>query len=207
MLFELHAHTREHSSCSKVGAVELVTAAIAKGLDGLIITDHHYLWPIEEIQALRSATAAPVSFMLAAGQEVTTSDVGDVLVYGAPVTIGPKPRLRELRLDFPEVAIVLAHPWRGQNRPSMVELFDPNIDAIEVLNRHHRLSQNRRALREWFTWGFVAIGGTDSHDHNVGIYPTAFPDGVNTMSGVVDSIKAGECRPLLKSKRYRRLMS
>lgn len=206
MLFELHAHTRENSPCSKVGAVELVKAAISNGLDGLILTDHHYLWSMEEIQSLRSVTAAPVSFMLVAGQEVTTSDMGDVLVYGAPVTIGPGPRLHELRLDFPEAALVLAHPWRGQNRPSMIELFDPNIDAIEVLNRNHRFSQNRRALREWFTWGFVAIGGTDSHDPNVGIYPTAFPDGVNTISAVVDSIKAGTCRPLLKSKRYRRFM-
>jgi hypothetical protein len=162
---------------------------------------------MEEIQALRSAAGGPVSFMLAAGQEVTTSDVGDVLVYGAPVTIGTGPRLRELRLDFPEAALVLAHPWRGQNRPSMVELFDPNIDAIEVLNRHHRFSQNRMALREWFTWGFVAVAGTDSHDHNVGIYPTTFPDEVNTISGVVDSIKAGTCRPLLKSRLYRRFIS
>lgn len=207
MLLELHAHSREHSPCSKIGAVDLVTAAISKGLDGLVLTDHHYLWSMEEIQSLRSATSAPVSFILAAGQEVTTSDVGDVLVYGAPVTIGPGPRLRELRLDFPEAAIVLAHPWRGQNRPSMVELFDPNIDAVEVLNRHHRFSLNRRALREWFMWGFVAIGGTDSHDHKVGIYPTFFPDGINTMSGVVDSIKEGSCRPLLKSKRYRHFMS
>jgi hypothetical protein len=36
--------------------------------------------------------------------------------------------------------------------------------------------------------GFVAIGGTDSHDQNVGLYPTVFPDGFNTMSDLVDSV-------------------
>jgi predicted metal-dependent phosphoesterase TrpH len=206
LLCELHAHTREHSPCSRVGAADLVTAALAKGLDGLILTDHHYLWPLEEIQDLRSASAVPATFLLASGQEVTTSDVGDVLVYGPPVTIGPGIRLPELRRKFPDAALVLAHPWRGQNRPSMTELFDANLDAVEVLNRHHRFSQNRRAMREWFTWGFVATAGTDSHDRKVGVYPTSFPEEATTFEAVVASIKAGTCRPFLKSKRHRNFM-
>jgi hypothetical protein len=203
LLFEMHTHTKEHSSCSKVSAAELVTAASAKGLDGLILTDHHYLWPNEEMQELRLAAGAPESFLISSGQEVTTSDAGDVLVYGAHESIGPGICLGALRQEFPDAALVLAHPWRGQRRPSMSELFDANIDAVEVLNRHHRFSQNRRALREWFTWGFVAIAGTDAHDQNVGIYPTTFPDSVTTLADIVASIKNGTCRPFLKSRRHR----
>jgi hypothetical protein len=62
-------------------------------------------------------------------------------------------------------------------------------------------------MRAWFTWGFVATAGTDTHDQNVGVYPTVFPDNVTTFAGVVEGIKAGTCRPFLKSKRYRHFMS
>ena len=207
LLYELHTHTEEHSPCSKVSAVELIKAAIDKGLNGLILTDHHYLWPTEEIQILRLTVPVPETFLLASGQEVTTADVGDVLVYGAPVAIGPGILLHELRRQFPDAALVLAHPWRGQQRPSMLELFNANLDAIEVLNRHHRFSQNRRALREWFSLGFVATAGTDAHDRAVGVYPTAFPDDVKTFAGLVSGIKAGACKPLLKSRRHQIYMS
>ncbi len=197
----MHTHSREHSPCSKIAAVDLVRAAVDQGLDGLLLTDHHYLWPHAELRALRAAAAVPAAFLLASGQEVTTADAGDVLVYGAPEAIGPWIRLGELRRRCPEAALVLAHPWRGQKRPTMLELFDAHIDAVEVLNRHHAFSRNRQALRAWRELGFVAIGGTDAHDRQVGTYPTVFPEDVTGLDTLVASIKEGTCRPFLKSRR------
>jgi hypothetical protein len=127
------------------------------------LTDHHYLWPEDELQALRKQAALPESFLLFSGQEVTTADVGDVLVYGAGNSIGAGIRLSDLRRCFPDAALVLAHPWRGQARPDALLLFDPNLDAIEVFNRHHGCRRNRMAFREWQTWGFVGMAGTDTH--------------------------------------------
>ena len=62
MLIEMHCHTREHSSCSRVSALELVQQVFAKGLQGLVLTDHHYLWPRDELAALcREAEVPPQS--------------------------------------------------------------------------------------------------------------------------------------------------
>ena len=200
MLLEMHAHTREHSDCSRMDAEKLVRAVIAKGLDGLLITDHHYLWPQEEIEQLRLAAGAPESFLLASGQEVNTPDAGDVLVYGARTSIGPGIRLSQLRRTCPDAALVWAHPWRGRRRPTAVELLDSRFDAIEVLNRNHRFLQNRKALREWFALRFVAIAGTDVHGRIVGTYPTFFENKLSTMADLVEAIRAGRCRPLLKTR-------
>lgn len=203
MLLEMHAHTREHSSCSRIGAEALVKAVIAKGLDGLLLTDHHYQWSGEEVEELRRAAGAPASFLLASGQEVTTSDAGDILVYGAEDSIGPGMRLPELRCACPDAALVWAHPWRGPRRPNIAELFSPDIDAVEVLNRNHGLLRNRRALREWFALEFTAIGGTDVHGRIVGTYPTIFENEVRTVADVVKAIRAGRCCPSLKSRNSR----
>jgi 3',5'-nucleoside bisphosphate phosphatase len=198
VLLEMHAHTKEHSPCSKISAVDLVRAVSEAGLDGVIMTDHHHVWSELELFALRAKACVSQKFRLFSGQEVTTSDAGDVLVYGPQVSIGPGIRLEDLRRNHPDAALVLAHPWRGQARPGTVQLFDPNIDAIEVLNKHHGFRRNRMALREWRTWGFVATAGTDVHDGRVGTFPTRFESHVSSMQDVVEEIQTGTCRPFFR---------
>jgi hypothetical protein len=51
MLIEMHCHTSEHSPCSRVRAVDHVRDCLRRGMDGLVLTDHHYLW--REIRAGR----------------------------------------------------------------------------------------------------------------------------------------------------------
>jgi hypothetical protein len=67
MLIEMHAHSAEHSSCSHVGALALVRLIHAKGFQGLILTDHHYLWQSEEIQEMRKDSGVPESFLVFSG--------------------------------------------------------------------------------------------------------------------------------------------
>src|SRR5207302_852698 len=45
MKFDLHIHTRRHSPDSVTDPFELLEAATAAGLDGIVITEHDYLWP------------------------------------------------------------------------------------------------------------------------------------------------------------------
>ena len=82
MLLEIHCHTAEHSRCSRVPAAELVRQALARKLHGTVFTDHHYRWGDEELAALRRAAGVPDHFLLLSGQEVSTSDLGHVVVYG-----------------------------------------------------------------------------------------------------------------------------
>ena len=111
MLLELHSHTAEHSACSHAAAVDLVRRIYEIGLQGIVITDHHFLWPDEELEGLRRSVGLPESFVVLSGQETTTSDVGDVLVYGAHESIPAGTPLASIRAAHPDAA---THP-----RPSI----------------------------------------------------------------------------------------
>lgn len=74
MLLEMHCHTAEHSPCSHVNAASLVKQIFRKGLEGVCFTDHHYLWPKDELQQLRKRVEVPDYFLILAGQEVSTAD-------------------------------------------------------------------------------------------------------------------------------------
>lgn len=97
MIFEMHCHSAEHSDCSHVSAAEIVQRNFDIGLQGTVLTDHHYLWPPGEIMELRDKLKVPDYYLLLSGQEVTTPELGDVLVYGADVSIEKGASLKSIR--------------------------------------------------------------------------------------------------------------
>ena len=68
MKFDLHLHTSRHSPDSVIDPFELLDRARAAGLDGVVITEHDYLWPEDELDELRAA--AP-DLVVLSGVEVT----------------------------------------------------------------------------------------------------------------------------------------
>ena len=78
MLLEIHCHSSKHSPCSSISTLDLVRQARAKALQGIVITEHHYLWPDDELRALRTAAEVENHFLILAGQEVET-DMGHLL--------------------------------------------------------------------------------------------------------------------------------
>jgi predicted metal-dependent phosphoesterase TrpH len=201
MLVEMHCHTCEHSPCSEIAAVDLIKRAVTRGLDGVVLTDHHYQWTTAELQTVRQAANCGSDFLLLSGQEVTTRDFDDVLVFGAAESFPFGVPLAHIREQAPAAAIVWAHPWRGINRPGLDRLFSPELDAIEIFNRNHRLVQNRHAYRQWHAWGFTATSGTDVHDELIGVFPTVFLTPVRCIDDLVRAIKENRCRPYLKTSR------
>lgn len=199
MLLEMHAHSREHSDCSHVGAAELARQIFAKGLQGLVLTDHHYLWPEEELAALRRRSRLPGHFLLLSGQEVKTPEFGDVLVYGASSSLPPGTPLAELRSRFPDAALVWAHPYRKGRTPSGSDLRPPLFDAVEIFNANHSVRENGRALGDWHRHRFTAIAGTDTHGESyAGLYPTQFDHPVDSIVDLATEIRSGRCRPFFK---------
>ena len=77
MLIDLHCHTRVHSACSALTPEALIRAARARGLDGVVLTEHDALWPLDAVEQL----SREFSFLVLRGVEATT-DAGHVLVYG-----------------------------------------------------------------------------------------------------------------------------
>lgn len=79
MLIDLHTHTNEYSPCSKMAPHALIETAIKRGLDGIVLTEHNYLRPPEEIDSLRKKFPQIKIFN---GIEVSTEEKEHVLVYG-----------------------------------------------------------------------------------------------------------------------------
>src|SRR5512139_2774493 len=123
MILEMHCHTAEHSECSHVSASEIAQHNFDIGLQGTVFTDHHYLWPPEEIEKLRRRLKVPDHYLILSGQEVTTPELGDVLIYGADVSLDKHTSLAEIRGHFPDAAIIWAHPYRNENVPTRENLF------------------------------------------------------------------------------------
>jgi len=117
MILEMHCHTAEHSECSHVSAAAVVQHNFDIDLQGTVLTDHHYLWTPQEIEELRRKLKVPDYYLILSGQEVTTPELGDVLVYGADVSIEKGTSLESMRKHFPDAAIIWAHPYRHENIP------------------------------------------------------------------------------------------
>jgi 3',5'-nucleoside bisphosphate phosphatase len=196
MLLEMHSHAAEFSSCSHVSAVALVRRACQLGLQGLVLTDHHHLWSVPELQRLRRRAGVPAHFLILSGQEVTTFDVGDVLVYGADATIRKGTPLPVIRARFPQAAIIWAHPYREQQHPTPERLLNPLLDGVEIFNANQTYLENTRGLRDWHRYRFTAVAGTDTHALNyAGTFPTLFDHPVDTVSALAAELRGGRCRP------------
>ncbi|NJD63249.1 MAG: phosphotransferase [Deltaproteobacteria bacterium] len=199
MILEMHCHTAEHSSCSHASAADIAQRNFDLGLRGTVFTDHHYLWPPEEIGELRRMLQVPDYYSILSGQEVTTPELGDVLVYGADISIEKGTRLASIRDRFPDAAIVWAHPYRNNNIPNRDHLFHSFIDGNEIFSSNHTLAESNRALRDWHQLKFTAIAGTDTHALSyTGLYPTIFDHPVATVKELALEIRAGRCRPFFK---------
>lgn len=199
MLLEMHAHTSEHSRCSRVGAIELVRQVFDKGLQGVILTDHHYLWGEAELHDLKREAAVPGYFLILSGQEVKTPEAGDVLVYGARESLPKGTPLAEIRQRFPHAAIVWAHAYRNGRLPERNDLLSPLINGVEIFSSNHTVRENSRGLRDWHAYKFTALAGTDTHGEGyAGVYPTHFDHPVADIAGVAQEIVNGRCRPFLK---------
>ena len=197
MLIELHVHSSRHSACSGADPAELILSALGRNLQGLVFTEHHYLWPREELEQLRREAEVGPHFLLLAGQEVET-DIGYVLVFGASRTIPAKITLAKLRKRFPRAALVWAHPFRGRE-PDPQLLQSSDLDAVEILNTNHTPKEHYRALTLWHRYRFTAVAGSDAHEARLsGVFPTVFDHPVKTIAALAGEIRAGRCRPFLK---------
>jgi 3',5'-nucleoside bisphosphate phosphatase len=199
MILEMHCHTAEHSECSHVSAADVLQHNFDMCLQGTVLTDHHYLWPPEEIEELRRKIKVPDYYLILSGQEVATPDLGDVLVYGADASIEKGTSLENIRKHFPDAAVIWAHPYRHANTPICGELLHPLIDAVEIFSSNHTVTESTRGLRDWHSLKFTAIAGTDTHALTyAGLYPTIFDHPILTVDELAGEIKAGRCRPFFK---------
>lgn len=200
---DLHLHTSRHSPDSVIDPFELLDRARAAGLDGVVITEHDYLWPDDELADLRRA--AP-DLVVLAGIEVAAAG-GDVLVYGVtdPFAV---PRGVEWADLVREVAAqggacVMAHPYRwGQDVDAL--LADPRhvFDGIEAISNNMDAGLRRRAAALGDRHPrFARLGNSDGHAPDVvGVCYTEFAADVRTNRDLVAAIKARKTTPRERSR-------
>lgn len=197
-VFDLHVHTERHSECSRINPAQLVRRATHAGLDGLVITEHHYQWSADELAELAYEADAP-GFVLLAGFEYT-SICGDILVYGLHAcqvsTFEPFMEPGEALEAFREqgAACVAAHPTRAGMG------FDTDIrhlpfDAIEVQSVNLLPHEQSLALNLAKSLGLRPMAASDAHRlGDIGAYRTELEVPVQNMAHLQEALRRGRFR-------------
>lgn len=192
---DLHVHTRRYSPCSRIDPARLVPQAVKAGLDGLVITEHHYQWSEEELADATHNTAPP-GFLLLSGLEYT-STCGDVLIYGlsredaARLEPGWSPAevIREARQRG--AACIAAHPTRRENGYDERILNLP-LTAIETCSMRLEPHERRLASKIAEAAKLRETAASDAHVlQEVGRYATMFLDPIGTIFELRDALLRG----------------
>ncbi|MXW35738.1 MAG: PHP domain-containing protein [Chloroflexi bacterium] len=194
-VLDLHCHSSERSLDSGVRAEVLVAQAVARGLDGVCLTEHNAIWPEADVRALADLYGVSVI----RGMEVNTQ-VGHVLVFGLDryrPALSDIHRLREAVVSEGG-AMVWAHPMRlGDGSPPAWRDVPDLFEAIEVVNGDHsdQVDGYWATLAEELGVGRTA--GSDVHSlPAVGRVATGFPEPVPDVETIVRLLKAHRHAPL-----------
>ena len=195
MIIDLHVHEEIFSACSRMSLEDAVTYAQYHGVDALCITNHGSL-DIAKNDYLRT-----VNFPIFVGVELSTRQ-GDVLAFGLESLPSFRPTAQEF-LDFVTERngfACAAHPFRVWGGGLGIHLDNlRGLDGVEVLNGGNNDEENSRAFQACEQLGLVALGGSDAHcGQDVGRCATWFPEPVTSMRELIQSMKSGRCRPVMR---------
>ena len=191
MKFDLHMHTTRHSPDSVMDPFALCRRARVIGLDGVVITEHDWLWTEAELDVLRKMHP---ELVILAGVEVSAYE-GHFLVYGVtnPFAVPRGVRVaalcREVRAQGG--AVVAAHPFRwGQPFAEILERENPDLDGLELMTSNMDADCRRRAAEVRARRSLAGLGSSDAHrEETLGVCYTEFPDGTTTMTDLVSAIR------------------
>jgi len=193
-VFDLHAHSSDHSRDSGVRLPKLAAQAAARGLDGVVLTEHNATWTATELRELSERHEV----RLLPGMEIGT-DVGHVLVYGLdrfrPELLEIESLRRVVRTEGG--AMALAHPMRPfHGEHAAHSRYEEWFDAIETINGDHADTEGGPFEQLANRLRLGAIGGSDVHSAQaVGRAVTTFESTIETVEDLVDQLRAATSRP------------
>ncbi len=191
MKFDLHMHTTRHSPDSEMDPFALIRRAREIGLDGVVITEHDWLWTEEELAELR---AARPDLVVLAGVEVSCRE-GHFLAYGVtdpfalPRGIGVADLCREVHRQGG--AVVAAHPFRwGQRFDDILRTQRPELDGLELMTKNMDADCRHRAAVIQKEQGLAGLGSSDAHSEDMlGFCYTDFDATIRTGADLVAAIR------------------
>lgn len=199
LLIDLHLHTRRHSACSMIDELRLIDCAVKAGLDGLVITDHHYQWSPAELEELKVASGH-TGFLLLSAFEYSSAQ-GDILIYGlepdqvATFVPGGQPDEMLARAQDLGAVCVAAHPTRAAI-PFDERILEMPFDALEVKSVNLAPHEQRLAEKLARDLGRPMTTSSDAHRlEDVGRYATEFEEPIQNMADLQKSLRRGTFRP------------
>jgi predicted metal-dependent phosphoesterase TrpH len=180
--------------------VAAVQEAARLGLDAVCLTEHHVVWPSDELRRLEDAAQIRVL----GGTEITT-DQGDILVFGLDSEVEQVVPIAELRrmVEGEGGYMIAAHPFRGfllfglgqlgmnTERAAERPLFE-YVDAVEVRNGRLTQPENDTAEQVAAYLGLPGVGGSDAHRlDEIGHCITVFHEPVADERQLVAALRAG----------------
>lgn len=203
--FDLQVHTARHSPCSSLPPEKLVATAIARGLDGVLLTDHGYCWPQDEIDELLAQSGRP-EFVVLSGCEVRTrlgeQAAGDLLLVGVAAAPAEPCALDIIcRQVHREGGLVIApHPYAA-TQGIRDEVYTTDIDAIEVYNYRYRgIQPVEKSEGAWRRSELAGVAGSDAHSlAELGRCCTEFDVPIGSLADLIEAILERRCRPRPKA--------
>jgi predicted metal-dependent phosphoesterase TrpH len=192
MKFDLHMHTTRHSPDSQMEPLALVRQARKIGLDGVVITEHDWLWTPEELEELRAAARG---LIVLAGVEVTAAE-GHFLAYGVtnPFAIAKGIGVAELCREVHRQggAVVAAHPFRwGQPFDAILREEQPELDGLELMTDHMDADCRKRAAEVFRRYPLAGLGSSDAHHPELlGVCYSEFEPAIRTNQDLVKAIRS-----------------
>jgi len=193
MLVDLHVHSSRYSECGRSAPEEMVAQAIDVGLQGLVFTEHHVVWPKDELGRLQDCFP---EIKLFRGVEVTSADGDDYLVYGVtePGVFTPRMDVGELlnRAHARRGVVVLAHPFRfKQEAPVMPG--DELVDGVEIGSNNMLNHAHLKAIKLAERWGTLSVMASDAHHvDTLGLYAVRFDHSIADEQALVEALKKRE---------------
>lgn len=201
MKFDLHIHTRKYSPDAQSDPFALVRRAKEIGLDGIVITEHDWLWAEDELDDLRSVVPGLV---ILAGVEITGKG-GDMLCYGLTEPFN-LPRGIEWGKLTREVhrqggVCVAAHPYRwGQPFDQLVKDQSAEIDGVEMMSKNMDAALRSQTAQYALKHPQLArLGNSDSHEiDTLGCCYTEFDADIRNIRDLVDAIRSKKTTPTVR---------
>jgi len=193
--FDLHIHTTRHSPDSQLDPFELLHRAKEVGLEGIVMTEHDYLWAEEELKDLR---AAEPDLVILSGIEVS-AQAGHMLVYGIsdPFAFPREMPWAECCREAHRQggAVVAAHPFRwGQPFEKILQRQQPELDGLELMTFNMDTDMRQKAAAIKLEHGLAGLGSSDAHKaETVSHCFTEFEMDICTNADLVEAIRNRRC--------------
>jgi hypothetical protein len=162
------------------------------GLDGLVITEHDWLWTESELDELR---AAEPGLVVLAGIEVSARQ-GHFLAYGVrnPFAVPHGIDVAELCREVHRQggAVVAAHPFRwGQRFDEILHKSRPELDGLELMSKNMDADCRRQAAAIVRERRLCGLGNSDAHSEDrLGCCYTDFDAAIRDLRDLVEAIRS-----------------